>query len=132
VTAPANVEAVRAFFAALGQREVQLRLLHPSVEWHVRPDFPDARTYRGHDGFKKMAADFGDVFAEEHYQPLDYIEAGSDVVVPLRWRGRGRLSGASFIEREETWVFTVEDGRITTVFEFATKEQALEASRQAN
>jgi ketosteroid isomerase-like protein len=132
VAGPANVEVVRAFFAALGQREAQLRLLHPDVEWHVRPDFPDARMYRGHDGFNEMAEVFGDVFAEEHYEPLDYIEAGSDVVVTLRWGGRGRRSGASFIEREETWVFTVEDGRITTVFEFATKEQALEASRQAN
>jgi hypothetical protein len=48
-------------------------------------------------------------------------------VVPLRWTAEGRLSGAGFSEGFETWVFTIENGLITRVVEFATKEEALEA-----
>jgi len=63
---------------------------------------------------------------------LEFIDAGPDVVVPLRWTAQGRLSGASSIESFETWVFTVEGDLITTVVEFPTKEEALEAVRLRN
>jgi ketosteroid isomerase-like protein len=123
-----NVELVRAWFASMGGGiEARLRFLHPQVEWHVRGDFPDTGVYRGHDGFRELAARFNEILVQQQYEPLDIIDAGGHVVVPLRWTAQGRLSGASFIERFETWVFTVEDDSIRTVVEFATKEAALEA-----
>src|SRR5829696_5086775 len=124
-----NVEIVRAYFASQGEGERALRFLDPGVEWHVRPDFPDPGVHRGREGFRKLEARFAEVFDEEQYQPLEFIDAGTNgVVVPLQWEGRGRLSGAGFLERSETWVFTVEGGVITTVFEYAGKAQALEAA----
>ena len=47
--------------------------------------------------------------------------------VPLRWGGLGIGSGAAFAEREETWVFTLSDGRIRHVREYGTKREALAA-----
>ena len=88
--------------------------------------FPDATVFRGQDGFRRLSARFDEVFAQQDYQPLDFIEVGANVVVPLRWTAEGRLSGAGFSEGFETWVFTVESGLITTVVEYATREQALE------
>jgi ketosteroid isomerase-like protein len=123
-----NVDIVGAYFASQGEGDRALRFLDPRVEWHVRPDFPDPGVYRGHNGFRTLESRFAEVLDEEHYQPLEFIDAGTKgVVVPLQWTGRGRLSGAGFLERSEAWVFTVEGGLITTVFEFAGKAEALEA-----
>ena len=124
----ANVEVVRAFFADQGDQEALARLLHPRVEWHVRPSFPDTGVYRGHSGFRKLAARFDEVLTGQQHEPLEFIDAGEDVVVPLRWRAQAR-SGSGFLERSETWVFTVQGDLIKTVVEFATKEAALEAVR---
>jgi uncharacterized protein len=122
-----NVAVIQAYFAKQGEEDIRLRGLHPEVEWHVRSDFPDAGVYRGQDGFRQLKARFDDVLAEQQYQPLEFIDAGPDVVVPLRWTAQGRLSGAGSVESFEAWVFTVEGGLITTVVEFSTKEEALEA-----
>jgi ketosteroid isomerase-like protein len=122
-----NVEVVRGYFARQGEEDIRRRGLHPDVEWHIRSDFPDAGVFRGQDGFRRLAARFDEVFAGQDYQPLEFIEAGARVVVPLRWTAEGRLSGAGFSEGFETWVFTVDGGLITTVVEFATKQEALEA-----
>jgi ketosteroid isomerase-like protein len=123
-----NVELVRAWCARIGgDIEPRLRLMHPHVEWHVRGDFPDAGIYRGHDGVRNLAARFGEVFDQEQYEPLEFFDAGANVVVPLRFTARGRLSGASVTERFETWVFTVEDDSIRSIVEFSTKDAALEA-----
>jgi ketosteroid isomerase-like protein len=124
-----NVEIVRAAWSAVNRDgpEAMLRFLDPEVRWRVRPDLPDAGEYRGHTGFLELLGRFDDSFEEQDYQPLDFIDAGERVVVPLRWWGRGRSSGATVVERHETWVFTVEDEVIADVEEFATREQALEA-----
>jgi ketosteroid isomerase-like protein len=125
-----NVELAATAWKAVGERgpEAMLEYLHPKVEWRVRPDLPDAGTYRGHDGFRALLAEFDQAFEEQHYEPLELIALGSEAVaVPLRWWGRGRASGATVVERHETWVFTIRDRLITRVEEFATKDEALEA-----
>ena len=48
--------------------------------------------------------------------------------MPLRWGGLSLGSRAAFAAREETWVFTLRDGRIRHVREYATKKEALEAA----
>lgn len=99
-----NVAVIQVYFAKQGEEDIRLRGLHPEVEWHVRSDFPDAGVYRGQDGLRQLKARFDEVLAEQRYQPLEFIDAGPDVVVPLRWTAQGRLSGAGSIESFETWV----------------------------
>jgi ketosteroid isomerase-like protein len=125
-----NVELVRVLFAAFEQKGPRaiFDFLSSDVEWQVRPDLPDSKTYRGHDGIRNLLATFDEVMDEQWYRPQDFVEAGDRVVVPLRWGGRGRGSGVPFEEREETWVFSVRDGKITHVQEYATREAALEAA----
>jgi hypothetical protein len=121
-----NVEVVRAFFATKGDEDIRARRLHPQLEWHVRPDSPNARVYRGQDGFRQLATRFDQVLTEQQYEPLEFIDAGAGVVVPVQWRALAS-SGSGSLERLVTWVFTVEGDLIRTVVEFATKEAALEA-----
>jgi ketosteroid isomerase-like protein len=129
-----SVEVVRAAFEAWrGGGSQLLEFLSEDVDWEVRPDLPDAGRYRGHDGFRKLAARFDDVMQNMWFRPQELIAVGENqVVVPLTWGGRGKGSGLSFEERAETWVFTVSGGKITRVKEFATREQALTATPLAD
>ena len=129
-----SVEVVRAAFEAWrGGGSQLLEFLSEDIDWEVRPDLPDAGCYRGHDGFRKLAARFDDVMQDMWFRPQELIAVGENqVVVPLTWGGRGKGSGLSFEERAETWVFTVSGGKITRVKEFATREQALTATPLAD
>jgi ketosteroid isomerase-like protein len=126
-----NVELLQRLFELFSERDVDvnavLELVGPDLVWEVRSDIPDAGIYRGHEGFRRLHASF-DVVDETWYRPLEYITTGNQVVVPLRWGGLGSGSRAAFTARGETWVFTLRDGRIRHVREYATKEEALEAA----
>ena len=124
-----NVGIVRSLFSSFEKQgpEGTFRFLSPEIEWEVRPDLPDSRTYKGHDGVRELLATFEDVLDEQWYSPRELIPTGDLVVVPLRWGGRGRASRVKVEEREETWVLTLQDGAVTRVTEYATKEAALEA-----
>jgi ketosteroid isomerase-like protein len=127
-----NLELVRRLFELFSEREVDLNavleLVGPDIVWEVRSDFPDAGTYTGHEGLRRLNAAFDEVVDETWYRPLEYIPTGNQVVVPLRWGGVGLGSRAGFAAREETWVITLRDGRIRHVREYATREDALEAA----
>jgi uncharacterized protein len=125
-----NVEIVRSLFSGFQERGLEgtFNFLSPDIEWEARPDLPDTRTYRGHDGVRELFATFEDALDEQWYSPTELIAAADLVVVPLRWGGRGKTSGVTVEEREETWVLTVRDGAITRVREYATKESALQAA----
>lgn len=60
-------------------------------------------------------------------KPLEFIDGGGCVVVPMRITGRMRGGGAE-VAIEETIVFWVRDGKIAEVREFRTKPEALEAA----
>jgi hypothetical protein len=118
-----NLELVRAGGTSICGHRAAAELPAPRLAWHVRGDF--SRCYRGHDQFRKLGARFDEIF-DQQCEPLGFIDAERDVVVPLRSTAWGRLSGAIYIERFETGL-AVEDDSIRTVGEFATNEAALEA-----
>ena len=126
-----NVELLGRMFELFSERELDwdalFELLGPDIVWEVRSDFPDAGVYTGHEGIRRLSDAFDEAVGETWYRPLEYIHVGSRVVVPLRWGGLGIGSGAAFAEREETWVFTLRDGRIRHVREYGTKQEALAA-----
>jgi ketosteroid isomerase-like protein len=128
-----NVEIVRRAYEAFarGGGKALLDFLDPQVEWDVRSDLPDSDTYRGHEGMLRLFDTFDEVLDESWYEPQELIDAGDQVVVVLRWGGRGKTSGAVFEERDETWIFTVRDGKVIRVKEYATKGEALEAARSS-
>jgi ketosteroid isomerase-like protein len=108
--------------------EAFFELVDPNIVWEVRPDFPDAGIYTGYEGIRRLSAAFDEAVEETWYLPLECIHIGDHVVVPLRWGGLGIGSGVTFAEREETWVFTLRDGKIRHVREYATKKEAIEAA----
>jgi ketosteroid isomerase-like protein len=124
-----NVEVVRNYFRARdeGGREGVFEFLSPNVVWESRSDLPDTQRYCGHDGVRALFWRFREVLDDMWFEAEDFILAGEQVVVPLRWGGRGKGSGVAVDERE-TWVFAVRDGVIVRVEEYRTTAAALEAA----
>jgi ketosteroid isomerase-like protein len=66
-----NVELVRRAFEASrrpdqreGDPEAILEFLDPAVVWEVRSDLPDAETYTGYEGMRRLFATFREVLDE--------------------------------------------------------------------
>ena len=122
-----NVEIVRRFFEARG-REAELALLDPEIEWHVRPDLPDADVYKGHDGWSRLVDTFDEALDDRWYSLREVFDVDDQVVVVLRWGGRGKTSGLAIEERDEAWILTLRNGLVIRVDEHASRADALEAA----
>jgi ketosteroid isomerase-like protein len=125
-----NVAVVRRAYEAVEREggEGLFAFLDPQAEWEVRSDLPDSDTYRGHEGMRRLFATFDEVLDKSWYSPQEFIDAGDQVVVVLRWGGRGKTSGVPFEERDEAWIFTVRNGKVIRVREYPSKNEALEAA----
>jgi ketosteroid isomerase-like protein len=101
--------------------------LAPDFELHERPDLPDAKVYRGREESKEFWRKTQELFAEIHWEPLDFIDLGHAIVVETRLLVIGRGSDVR-IEADETDVFWFRDGLLVRLQGFATKEEALQAA----
>ena len=125
-----RIQIVRAYFEARRERgrEGVFEFLSPDIEWRARSDLPDTQTYKGHEGVRTLFGRFRDVMDDMWFEPDDFMLVGEQVVVRLRWGGRGKGSGV-VVDDCETWVFTVRGSIIVGVTECATTQDALEAAR---
>ena len=124
-----NVEIVRRAFAALeqGGGDAMLEFCSPEIEYRVRRDLPDARTYQGHDGVRELAADWQRVFEDFRLGPEELIDAGDSVVGMMRISGRGAASG---VEAGNLYAAVCElrDGRMWRISDYPTRREAFDAA----
>jgi ketosteroid isomerase-like protein len=99
----------------------------PDVEIVWVDTSPDASPYHGHQGVLQAFNEWLESFEEFHFEPLEFIDAGDEVVVPNAQRGTGKGSGAQ-VEMTTAWVIAVRDGRLARLREYSTKARALEAA----
>jgi ketosteroid isomerase-like protein len=100
--------------------------LDPECEIHDH-DIMDAGRYRGHDGFRRWMADFGEAWESFTLEPREYMDAGDGKVVLLaRLSARGRGSGIS-VERLDGLVWTVRGGKTVRLDYYSTPAAALAA-----
>jgi ketosteroid isomerase-like protein len=123
-----NVEIVRRAFEALEQGGVGalLEFCSAEIEYRVRRDLPDARTYHGHDGVRALAAEWQRVFEDFRLEPVELIDAGDSVVAMMRISGRGMTSGVE-TGNPYAGVSEVRNGKIWRISDYPTREEALEA-----
>jgi len=69
----------------------------------------------------------GELFETIEFEPQEFIEAGSKVVVPVVVSGRSRAGAEA--EMPQVHVFTFKDGVIVGLQGFFTKGEAFEAAR---
>ena len=127
-----NVELARRAYDAYrgGDLAEALRNLDPNVEWYTPPGERELDldpVYRGPDGVATGIKAWADSWENYEANPVEFIDAGDQVVVVLHQRGRGKGSGA-VVERTHFHVITVRGGKGVRIREFRQRTDALEAA----
>jgi ketosteroid isomerase-like protein len=128
-----NVEVVRrvtdvmdaeGFEAAL---PVFLKAAHSDVEWREAPAWPGSADYLGVEQVRQVILDRMDTLDFDQ-QTEDLISVDDKVVALVRWRGRGKASGAQG-EISMAMVWTVREQAITSLEFYLDRAQAFKAAR---
>jgi len=82
--------------------------------------------WHGHEGMLRFTASQMEAFQQMSLEPLEFIDAGDQLVVPVRFGGRARNTGIE-VEFRATHVFTIHDGKVTRMDIYESKAEALEA-----
>ncbi len=126
-----NVEVVRrvtdvmdaeGFEAAF---PVFLDAAHSDLEWREDPAWPGSANYRGVEQVRQVIRDRMDTLDFDQ-QTEDLIPVDDKVLALVRWRGRGKASGAQG-EISLAIVWTVRERAITRLEFFLDRAEALEA-----
>ena len=132
-----NVDLVRSLYLALNDAyatgeygAVDLALVHPDVVLRTSGMFPESGEYRGVEALREFTVNQTQAFESMFVEPLEYIEIGERVVVPLRFGGKARHTGihAAF-EVVHAWTFR--EGRVAELIIYGDLDEALKADDPA-
>jgi ketosteroid isomerase-like protein len=120
-----NVEIVRSFTDAYlrGDHVGAVSHLAPDVVYEVGQELPLRRPDELLAMWQRWEADWERI----ELTPEEYIDAGDQVVLAVRYSGRARASGIELEDRLFE-VHTVRDGKIARKREFKARSEALEAA----
>lgn len=125
---PDPVDVVRSVyeaFAAVDAEGIASRL-HADVEL-IDPDIPGGGTFHGVDGVFDFLRLWGEPFSELHVDVEDLIPVDDRVVAVVHQYGVAAASGAP-VEMHDAHLWTVENGLVTRIQFFLSREAALEAA----
>jgi ketosteroid isomerase-like protein len=96
-------------------------------ELHLPPDYPEGeQVLRGREGMNAFAAVLRETWSEWRFVPERFLDAHDCVLVFARLVAVGHESGVP-IELETNHVWTVHDGRATSLCVYRDRGEALEA-----
>lgn len=126
-----NVEVVRRLYAswpadASAPPAEFLAILDPGVEWDASRRSFDAGVFHGHDEVMAFFTRLLEVWESGRADPIEFIEAGDEVVVPVRLHLVSRTHGET-MTANAAHVWTVRAGKIVRHRTFQTKADALAA-----
>jgi ketosteroid isomerase-like protein len=108
---------------------VFLDFLDPDIDWRAAEGaVDDVGGMRGHDAVRRYFEDWSDLFDDLTLAPQEFTEVDDGrVMVEQRLSGRAKHTG---IETALTFfaIYTIREGRLVKVREYATREEALEAA----
>jgi len=106
---------------------VEAILQHLGSEFQVRDreSSPDRETRFGREGVKQLFDSYMEAFDALRLEPVEFIEAGDQIVVSLRQRVRGKGSGAE-VTGTVAHVWAMRRGAALRLRIFADKEKAME------
>jgi len=122
-----NVEVVRTMWEAFLRRDFDKALsrFHPDVEWDGT-NLPDGKISHGHEAILDHTARWAGQWESWTVELGEFLDAGDDVVVFIRERGRSK-SGIDMDERHAE-IYTVKAGTIVRRRSFSDTNEALEAA----
>jgi uncharacterized protein len=124
-----NLDIARRGYEAFARRDLDaaLELMHEDIEAHDPPEIPDATIYRGREAVRRDWEQTAEVLEDFSIDVEESFDAGDEVVVFLRYRGRGRESGAE-VEAPMAHIWTIRDGKAIRLRQYLDRAEALEAA----
>ncbi len=124
-----NVEIVRRLIQDWGRGDYSAALdsIDPEIEVNVAYQANLDGTYRGHAGLAELMGPFWAAFEGQRIEIEEAIPVGSDVVVGVRFYGRGVRSGVE-IDAPAWHVWRLREGKAVRWRLLRTKQEALEAA----
>lgn len=128
-----TVERIRRGYAAFNRGDLAAAAADfpPEIEWKVSlqlPDAPPDDTYRGPEEVMRFWETWRAAFDDFRLEIEEIIDAGEQVIVIARVRGRGAASGADVDTPSFPQVWTVgDDGRPVRVEMHASRAEAIAA-----
>jgi uncharacterized protein len=128
---PGDLDVVRAAYEAFarGDMAALTKRLHPEIEWRTTPEVPFMGNYAGLDEFLRGMEEWTSAFEDVTTRVVEMIDAGENVIVHHRMRGRGRDSGVE-VDLAIYQVVAVRDGQLVRMHDYTSREEALEAAAQ--
>jgi ketosteroid isomerase-like protein len=110
-----------------GDWQAMEELLAPEFEIDATDRVLNPDSYRGIDGFRRLAAELAEVWDTWEIEPLQFIEQGDLTFGAHLVRARGKGSG---VEVEQTYwsVWNVNDGKAVRLALFVDRDRALAAA----
>jgi ketosteroid isomerase-like protein len=124
-----NVEAVRAVYDRWGKGDFTagVELFDPDVSLVLRPELPDAGTYRGPAAIAEYMHGFLAPWTRIAIEAEEILEAVDKVLVAVRQHGVGEASGIQ-TELRYFQLWTFRGGRVTGIESIRERDDALEAA----
>ena len=130
-----NVEIVRRVYDAVARRDqAGVRALYDTeIEFYFAPGtladhIGGGGTYRGHEGLRAFDRDLRQAFEDFETDYEELIDAGDRVISVSRYRARGR-GGIEVDGPLQFGVWSIDQGKITRVAWFGSREEAIQAAR---
>ena len=125
-----NIEVIRTGYGAWAKRDLDawLETLHPDIEFLTSGTFPDlAPAFRGHEGMRSFWEAMLVPWESFELDVQRVVEGGDRAAVEIRFRARGRGSGA-VTDLRQGHALRFNDGRVMNVSAHTCFEEALEAA----
>jgi len=127
-----NVDLVRQAYEAWnrGDLDAAFGFLDPDVEVSVPPDFPETGTFHGRAEIRRWVEnELVAALEEVRAEPERFFDAGDQVVVFVRYSGRGKESGLDVRGAiVDGHVWTLRDGKALKLRMYQGTGAALEAA----
>jgi ketosteroid isomerase-like protein len=122
-----DLEVIRGLYEAMSRRDLAALEAYakenPDFEWQSAPDEPDTDVRRGGEPLA-YTRDLFETFERLETEIRDVIDLGPDAAIfVVHHTFRGATSGAE-VERSEAHLWAKKDGRVASLREFATIEEA--------
>jgi ketosteroid isomerase-like protein len=130
LAAVSSVEVVHAAYDAFNRGDLDglMECYAPDAE-QIVPIVGEH--HRGREEIRRSFAAYLEIVEDHRTEPIEFIEAGSQLVVPVRLHGRMRHTGItdSVIPTEMVHAFAIRDGQIVWNYICADVDEAIKAAK---
>ena len=100
--------------------------MDPDVSMFESTTLPGAASAAGIEAVTRYIESFARYWEAIRIEPIEFVDAGDQVVVVARLVGRGKGSGVD-VEREWAYVWTLREGKVLRMDGYADRSEALKA-----